>query len=277
MSNAISNNMRQLSERCRQVKVADSTGTEIFNLVDLLVANPRLRRSIFDGTVPVEKRNALLKEILGSKLGPAAYEIVNLVTAVEWGDPRLGLKALERQGVAAQLRYAADQADDADTYNKVSSQLAELSALASNTPELIAAITDQSFDLAARRALVAGVIPNGAADSVVILAKRAVNSPVFGRVTFAENIHDYIESSAQILGRKLAIATAARPLTDQQRRSLSASLSKIYGQDIDLLVLIDESVIGGVKVEVGEEVIDGTVRAKLAEAERAVKETAEVG
>lgn len=277
MSNAISNNMRQLSERCRQVKVADSTGTEVFNLVDLLVANPRLRRSIFDGTVPVEKRNALLKEILGNKLGAAAYEIVNLVTAVEWGDPRLGLKALEHQGIAAQLRYAADKADDADTYNKMSSQLAELSALVSNTPELITAITDQSFDLAARRDLVAEVIPEGAADSVVILAKRAVNSLVFGRVTFAENIHDYIESSAQILGRKLAIATAARPLTDQQRRSLSASLSKIYGQDIDLLVLIDESVIGGVKVEVGEEVIDGTVRAKLAEAERAVKETAEVG
>jgi F-type H+-transporting ATPase subunit delta len=61
---------------------------------------------------------------------------------------------------------------------------------------------------------------------------------------------------------------SARPLTDAQRRRLSAELRQIYGRDVQLNVVVDGGVVGGISVQVGDEVVDGTIIARLDEAKR---------
>ena len=57
-------------------------------------------------------------------------------------------------------------------------------------------------------------------------------------------------------------------LTEAQRSRLSAALQQVYGKAIQLQIVHDEDVIGGLRVQVGDEVVDGTVLRRLDEAKR---------
>ena len=74
--------------------------------------------------------------------------------------------------------------------------------------------------------------------------------------------------AAQRRDRLVATVTATVPLTEEQRGRLRTALSRIYGHEVHLNVEIDPSLVGGVRVAIGDEVIDGSVVAKLDEARR---------
>jgi F-type H+-transporting ATPase subunit delta len=66
--------------------------------------------------------------------------------------------------------------------------------------------------------------------------------------------------------RTLAEVRAAVPLTDEQRSRLADALTKATGHPVELKIDVDPSVVGGVVARVGDEVFDGSVASRLAEA-----------
>ena len=66
----------------------------------------------------------------------------------------------------------------------------------------------------------------------------------------------------------IAVVTVARALTVEQAERLRAALSKQVGREVSLQVTVDPAVIGGVRVQLGDEVIEGTVAGRLDAAER---------
>jgi F-type H+-transporting ATPase subunit delta len=64
-------------------------------------------------------------------------------------------------------------------------------------------------------------------------------------------------------GASVATVTSARPLTTEQRASVSKSLSTSYGRDVLVNAEVDESIIGGIRIQVGDDVMDGTVSSRL--------------
>lgn len=66
--------------------------------------------------------------------------------------------------------------------------------------------------------------------------------------------------------RTLAEVSVAAPLTDAQQAKLADALAKATGHPVELKVVVDPSVIGGVIARVGDEVFDGSVASRLAEA-----------
>ena len=60
------------------------------------------------------------------------------------------------------------------------------------------------------------------------------------------------------------------PLADEERARLAAGLAAIYGGTVHVNTVVDPGVMGGIKVEIGDEVIDGTVIRKLDAARRAM-------
>jgi len=57
--------------------------------------------------------------------------------------------------------------------------------------------------------------------------------------------------------------TSAYPLEQDERDGLVERLKKRFGREIDLEVEVDNSLIGGVVIRTGDEVIDGSVRGRL--------------
>jgi F-type H+-transporting ATPase subunit delta len=64
-------------------------------------------------------------------------------------------------------------------------------------------------------------------------------------------------------GRTLATAHVARPLTEEQAETLQTRLSAAYGRKIVINQVIDPALLGGVRISIGNDVIDATVRTRL--------------
>jgi F-type H+-transporting ATPase subunit delta len=68
--------------------------------------------------------------------------------------------------------------------------------------------------------------------------------------------------------RLVAIVTAARPLASAQASALAKTLASAYGRDIQLNVTVDASLVGGLRVRVDDDVVDGSLLTRFAEARR---------
>jgi F-type H+-transporting ATPase subunit delta len=107
----------------------------------------------------------------------------------------------------------------------------------------------------------------GKADlATLLIAQRATTNLTGGR--FRANINHVVGKFAE--SRSLTVARVVSPieLTDAQVKRLERLLYKKYGLHIEANVSIDPAAIGGLRVEVGDRVLDDTVRARLYDAER---------
>jgi F-type H+-transporting ATPase subunit delta len=83
-------------------------------------------------------------------------------------------------------------------------------------------------------------------------------------------LRSLIDAAAAARNKVVADVKVATPLVDDQAQRLAAVLSRIAGKEVSLNVIIDASVLGGVSVRLGDEVIDGTVQTRLDQARRAL-------
>jgi F-type H+-transporting ATPase subunit delta len=74
--------------------------------------------------------------------------------------------------------------------------------------------------------------------------------------------------SAERRQHELAEVRSAVPLDDAQRRRLAEALSRATGQQVEVKVVVDPTVLGGVVARVGDLIFDGSVRSRLNEAKR---------
>jgi F-type H+-transporting ATPase subunit delta len=77
---------------------------------------------------------------------------------------------------------------------------------------------------------------------------------------------------AEEKGEVTADVTVAAPLTKTQETKLAASLKKTVGKTVKLNTTVDDSLIGGLIVKVGSQMIDTSIRSKLASLQNAMKE-----
>jgi F-type H+-transporting ATPase subunit delta len=83
-------------------------------------------------------------------------------------------------------------------------------------------------------------------------------------------VDQLVELAADQRQRVVAEVRVARPLDPEQERRLADVLSRLQGRTVRLNIAVDPTVLGGVHVRIGDEVIDGTVASRLEQARRAV-------
>ena len=81
---------------------------------------------------------------------------------------------------------------------------------------------------------------------------------------------EYLDLAARRREELTALVTVAAPLTEQQQARLRSALEAHYSKAVTLQVVQDPRVMGGIRVQVGDEVVDGTVLRRLDEARRHV-------
>src|SRR5207247_1626608 len=112
------------------------------------------------------------------------------------------------------------------------------------------------------------LLADRATPETVTLARQAVTAPRGRRLD--RNFVLYLDIAARRREQQTAMVTSAVPLTDDDRNRLAEGLSAIYRGKVHVNTVIDPRVMGGVRVEIGDEIIDGTVIRKLDAARRAM-------
>lgn len=235
---------------------------ELFAVVDVLDAQPVLRRSLTDPGMPADQRKGLVRGLLEGKVSGSAVYVVEEAVAQRWAGGRSLADALERQGVRAEFRaaMAEGQLDD------VNDELFRFERTVAAESELRAALADRQAPLHARVELVTRLLDGKAHEATVVLARRAVAAR---ERTVADTLEGYLKLAADLRNRGVATVRVARPLDHDQHERMRAALSRQVGREIDMHVIVDPQVLGGVRVELGDEVIEGTVASRLEQARRA--------
>lgn len=234
----------------------------LFDLSALLDRENALRRALTDPSRSGDDRAGLARAVLAEQVGSAALDLLVWAVRARWSRARDLADALELLGVEAQVA-AADAAGRLDT---VEDELFRTARVVAGSAELRVALADRSAPVASRAALIEGLLDGKAAEETRRLVRQAVVAPR-GR-TFDRVLTEYGQVAAERRSRKVATVTATVPLTEEQRSRLGAVLARMYGHDVHLNVELDPSIVGGIRVEIGDEVIDGSIVNRLDDARR---------
>jgi len=147
------------------------------------------------------------------------------------------------------------------TLEKVENELFQFSQVFEGNEQLREKLTDQSLPVEKRQAIVEDLLDQKASSLTVSLISFLVGA---GRAReLPEIVNRLVERAAAERQREVAEVRTAIMLDEEQRRRLTAALEKATGKQIELKVIQDPSVLGGVIARIGDTVIDGTVRRRL--------------
>jgi F-type H+-transporting ATPase subunit delta len=129
--------------------------------------------------------------------------------------------------------------------------------------DLRMALTDPALPPARRIAVVEELLGGKGLETSVALAAFVVG---IGRAHDLPSIVDrFVEKAAAEREHEVAEVRSAVPLDEGQRERLAAALSRATGKQIEVRVIVDPKVLGGLVATIGDTVIDGTVRHRLDE------------
>jgi F-type H+-transporting ATPase subunit delta len=234
-------------------------GEDLFGTADLLRAEPGLRRVATDVSIPGEAKAGLVRDVLSGKVSDEALEVVATAVAQRWTAARDLGDALEQLGVEAVVRSSADQAD------RLADELFAVNQLVQGSPELREAFSDPARSREDKAALVSRLLAEKALPATVSLVQQALSG---SHRTVSVALDAYQKVAAEVRDQRVATVRVAMPLAETERERLQAVLSRTYGRTVHLNVVVDPEVIGGIRVEIGDDVIDGTVASRLDEAGR---------
>ena len=252
----------RLSEVVRDADVAATVGDELFAVVRLLDREPGLRRALADYTSARRARTGLVRELLGEQVSAATLGVMEGLAGARWSVPRDLADAAEELAVLA----TAAAAGGAGNLDDVEDELFRFGRIASGEPELLATLSDQRPSDDQKRALLDELLSGKVAPATLQLVTQAVINPR-GR-NLEANLADYARLVADWRQRLIAVVRVATELSGRQRQRLTRALSAIYGHGIQLNVVIDPRVVGGMSVHIGDELIDGTLSSRLAKLRR---------
>ena len=238
---------------------------QLFSMADLLTNEVALRRALADPGVPEQARRDLLERLLGSQLEELPLELLRTVVSARWSRPADLLGAVEDLGAEALL--AAEQA--AGGLDEVEDELFRFARLVDRTPRLSLALSDRGLPFERKTALLERLLGGRVRPATMRLVERVVSRPR-GRGVGRE-IEALADLASQRRQRSIAVVTVARPIDEEQADRLRVAIARAFGTEVVLEIVIDPTVLGGVSVRVDDEVVDGTVLRRLAEAKRQLR------
>lgn len=234
---------------------------QLFIAVDALDASGSLRRALTDPARSSEAKAELVRQLFGA-FDPRVVDALSRFAGARWSDEADLAEAIDDAGERAIFAYSRT----VGTLDEVEEQLFLVERELSGNRELLTALGNRAATKEARLALLSGVLGGKLLPTTEALLRRVVGTPRGRRLLPA--IEALLEAAAEHRDKVLAHVTAAVELSAAQRSRLVALLTEAYGREVTLNVAVDPEVLGGIRVQVGSEVVDGTVLSRLDEARR---------
>lgn len=242
---------------------AGTLGAQLFAVLDALDGSGSLRRAVTDPARSGDDKAVLVAGLLRGKVDDRVLEVVQGLVRSRWADEGDLLEGLERLAVTSVLASAEATGD----LEHVEDELFRLDRVLVDQRELRQALTDRRAEPDARRTLVARLLGDGRVHATTLqLVERVAGAPR-GR-SIAASLTVLIDLAARRRRLLMAEVTSATPLTQAQVSRLTDVLGRAYGRPVTVQVAVEPRVVGGLRVQVGSEVVDSTVLARLDDVRR---------
>jgi F-type H+-transporting ATPase subunit delta len=251
---------RAKTEAGHLVDIAD----ELYSVANLLAAQPRLRRTLGDPAAPEESRAQLIEQLIGGQVSKQTLQLCRAAVSLRWSTPWDLADAIE--GAGDDALFAA--AEKAGSVAEIEDELFRFERILQGEGEVAGLLDAYAVDTERRQALLDSLVQAKVSPITLQLLRHAVASQRKRSITLA--IDDLLEKAAERQERSVARVLSAVPLSDAQQLRLAAALTALYRRPISVRTAIDPDVRGGLVVRVGDEVIDGSVATRFAEARAAL-------
>jgi len=237
-------------------------GEDLFAVTGVLAANPALRRALTDPSRDGGAKAGLVTRLFDGKLGGGGVDLLAGLVRGRWSRTGDLVDAVEQYAVTAVLAGA----ERAGRLDDVEDELFRFARTIAGDQGLRDAFSARTEGVGRKAELVRSLLGGRAAPETVRLAVQAATLPRGLRTE--QVLERYVDAAAERRRQLVAHVVAALPLTEQQRARLAAALQRQHGRPIRLNIDVDPAVVGGMRVEVGGEVVDGTIAARLDDARR---------
>ncbi len=242
-------------------KDAARLAEELFSVVDALDSSGSLRRALSDPARPGTDKTALVEDVFGS-LDPRVRDVIAAFASRRWILADDMADAVEDAAVDAYLS-AAQAAGELESLEE---ELFRVERFLAAERDLLAALGDRSALPTARSTLATSIFGTRVSPIAMALIERAAGESRSRRLS--SSLAYYVKAAAERRQRVIAAVTSAVELSAAQRTRLARALQGLYGSEVQLNVTVDPRVIGGLRVQVGDQVVDGTILRKIDDVRR---------
>jgi len=234
-----------------------SLGEELLAVGQLLARELPLRRTLSEATTDADHRASLLRRVLDGKVSAPTLDVVDDVVRQPWAsgaDLRDGFLRLGRTAMFLQAERSGD-------LDEVEDELFRFARIVDASPDLSVILDDPGADPAGRATLVKQVLGDRSNQLTTDLLTGLAQYT--GGRSYSHGVRELVDQAAERRDKIVAVVQSAITLSAEQDARLRAALQRIYRQDIAVHVLVQPELQGGMRIQVGDEVIDGSVAGRI--------------
>ena len=264
-------------------EASQALANDLEAIEQLVLANGPLNAALTDTTMRPAVRRAVLLDLLAGKVSEAARRLAAFASAavrapevpaalgwvatrarhaaesMDYDEPSLSLlRARQRVG-----GFATAIHEDLATseLEELENSLFRFARIVQSTPDLRAALVDSDLAPQARQGLVTQLLEGKVHAGAIRLIRYVV---VGGRARDIVGTLDWlVEQTAKARGWRIARVRAAAPIEEGQRGELSDSLTSLAGAPVELQVVIDERLLSGAVIQIGDLQVDASARGRI--------------
>ena len=242
---------------------------ELFGILGTLDSSAGLRRALTDASRSGEEKSALVKQLFGGQVSSDAVEIVAGLASSRWASARDLGDALETLAASVVIAVAENKsavsASGLTGLEELENDLFSFNQAVASNHEVQRALSEPQASAAAKIALAERLVTSVSEEARVLIGQ-AVSQPRGIKAT--RLVGRFAELAAKRQQRWIAAVSVSRPLAPAQLTRLQAALNALYGRELKVNLSVDPRLIGGVRVQVGDEVLDASVIARLGQLQR---------
>nr|UXN27881.1 F0F1 ATP synthase subunit delta [Curtobacterium flaccumfaciens] len=232
-----------------------AAGAEILASGRAIAGAPQLLGLLSDPTADPAGKKVLIDRVFAGQ-SDATRAVLTAVAGSRWSSQQDLLAGIEDAGIRA---VAATAGPD----SSIESELFAFETAVRSDAALELALGTKLGSPEQKGALVERLLGAKASEQTITIVSALVQQPRGRRI--GEIVRDASRIVAEQAGKLVATVVTATPLTPAQSARVTRGLSERYGKDISINQVVDPTVVGGVRVQIGGDVIDGTVSTRLSE------------
>ncbi|MBP6684123.1 MAG: F0F1 ATP synthase subunit delta [Leucobacter sp.] len=231
-------------------RLGKAVGSELLNAAALLGGSPALVASLADASLPASAKAELVGKVF-TGLSAGARSVLTAAVEQSWSNSEEFIDGVEELGFRAQSLAEPGLADE----------LLAAASVIESSHELELELGNKLGDPAAKAKLAGTIFSGKLAEGALGVVSYLVAHPRGRRVNSA--LRAGARVAADQGGSELATVTVAAALSAEQQQRLATLLEQTAGRAVKVTTVVDPGLIGGVRIQMADDVIDGSVRARL--------------